>query len=157
MNKYASFGRQATALVREIGSAVSPSMPVPDAVDVGSLLWAVVDYADEHLEVIKDRLRREARPRGTGPHVFDGNGTARCQVVVPQPSPSVPDAKSLKDALDQATFDELFDTVVSYKPKADFANRLLGLPESQQRVILQRVRLSDPTPRVSFKTRESGH
>jgi hypothetical protein len=66
------------------------------------------------------------------------------------------DPRSLKETLGQDAFDDLFDTTVSYKPKADFYTRILALPESQQKAILQRVALSDPTPRVSFKVREGG-
>ena len=153
MNKYATFGRQATALVRELASAASPSAPLNDVVDIGTVLWDLSEAADDALAPIKQRLRDEARQQGQGTCLFAGNGAGRCQVVVPQPQPSVPDAGSLQGILGPA-FDTLFETVVTYKVRPDFAQRLLTLPSDQRQAILQRMKLSDPTPRVSFKTRE---
>jgi len=151
MNKYATFGRQATALVRELAGAASPSAPLVDAVDAGGVLWALSEQADDALTPIKDRLRGEARQQGQGTHLFNGNGGTRCQVTVPTPQSSVTDVATLRDALDPAAFDALFETVVAYKVRPDFAQRLLALPQDQQQAILRRMKMSDPTPRVSFK------
>lgn len=150
MNKYATFGRQATALVRELAGAASPSAPLPDVVDIGTTLWSLSEQVDDSLAPIKERMRSEARQQGQGTCQFVGS-TGRCQVVVPQPQTSVPDAGTLLPILGADTFNALFDTVTTYKPRTDFAQRLLTLPTVQQQAILQRLKMSDPTPRVSFK------
>lgn len=154
MNKYATFGRQATALVRELAGAASPSAPLADVVDAGHALWLMSEQADDALAPIKERLRDEARRQGQGTCVFAGNLTGRCQVVVPQPQPSVHDAAALKAILGPS-FHALFDTVVTYKVRPDFAERLLTLPDDQRQAIFQRMKMVDPTPRVSFKSRET--
>jgi hypothetical protein len=71
-------------------------------------------------------------------------------VTIQPPVQTIDNPEALKDLLG-TSFHGLFDTVTTYKPKPDFAHRLMALDPEQQRAILQRVRMNDPTPRVSFR------
>lgn len=153
MNKTATLRRQAVALVREIADEGKAEQDTALLVDIGHALWLVSDEAERAIAPLKDRLRDEAKKVGEEIVLLRGYSGQPCKVVVSKPIPSVPRADDLKPLLGD-TFDLLFETVTTYRIRENFADILLTLPTEQQQAILRRMKMIDPTPRVSFKVRE---
>lgn len=153
MNKTATLRRQAVALVREIADEGKAEQDTALLVDIGHALWLVSDEAERAITPFKDRLRDEAKKVGDEIVLLRGFSGQPCKVVVSKPIPTVPRADALKPLLGDA-FDLLFETVTTYKVRENFADTLLTLPTEQQQAILRRMKMIDPTPRVSFKVRE---
>ena len=153
MHKTATFRRQALVLVRELADEASAVQETAQLVDIGHALWSISDEADRCLDPIKERLRETAKTRHEDNVLIRGESGQACKVVVPKPTPMVPHAEDLKEVLGES-FDLLFDTVTTYRVREGFAERLLALPTEQQQAILRRMKMLDPTPRVSFKVRE---
>jgi hypothetical protein len=152
MSNVAYLGRQAAALVKQLTSAASPSAPLPDVVDVGVILWSLSDSLKDALDEVKQRMRTEAAKRGGTTCLLDAP-LGVCQVVTNPPVPVVANIQPLRDALG-ADFDKLFESTLTYKVRPDFTQRLLTLSPSVQQAVLQRLKMPDPTPRVSFRARD---
>jgi hypothetical protein len=121
-------------------------------IDIGYALWSVSDSASTELGQVKGMVRAVARKDGASSVQFEGSTNARCQVTIQPPAATFSHTSTAELALILGNdFGSLFDTVVTHKPRSDFAERMLALPVDQQQAILQRMRMTDPTPRVSFK------
>jgi len=149
MKRHLDAGNDAIALVTDLGSRVSPDN-LPEVVDVGAALWVLTEYAGNHLDTVKGILRDHARKQGFGTHLITGTGTNRCQVVVAEPTATISNPEDLRPLLGD-TFHWLFAATTTYKPRSNFMQRVLELPEGPRKIVLQHLKMLDATPRVSFK------
>ena len=151
MIRYTEVGLRTKTLVHELACTDIPNLPIGQVVEIGNALWTVSHKASAALDKVKIRLREEARKLGQTTQ-FDGVDGACCQVLIQPPQSKVDKPDDLKETLGPA-FDTLFETIVTYKLREDFEDRLLTLPSEQQQAILQRLQMVDQTPRVSFSQR----
>jgi len=148
-SKYVTLGKEIAAGVRELALGVEQEAPRGRVVDIGHYLWRLADLTDSTLEKVKERMREEARKEGQTT-TFVGDSGTRCRVLIDPPRPHVVKPEQLKDVLGPV-FEDLFETVVSYRLREGFDEKLLTLSPEQRQAILQRLQMPDPTPRVSFK------
>jgi hypothetical protein len=127
------------------------------SVEIGSILWFLGDAIGSVLDGIKKDLRAEASTQlggGTGTASFDGTDLGTASVNVPKASLRVPKGKDL-DAIKSAIggdFTLFFEEVTTYKPRAEFDERVTNLTNPlHQQILLNSIERVEPTPRVSFR------
>jgi len=132
------------------------TLSLDDQIILGQRLWAARKRAEEALDPIKDNLRAEAvKQTGGKPGAahLDATDGSRCTVSIPQPSLQVKkdaDMAGLKTLLGGA-FNDLFEEVVTYKPRKDLQTTAPTLPPDQTKAVLGAVERVEPTPKVFFK------
>ncbi len=129
-----------------------PTMSLDDLVAFGQRVWWLNKRLTKVMIPIKNRIRDFAK---------DGDGTQKFlsvdgsqAIVSPQPATLVMrkdvDIDQIKVALGDV-FDQVFDTVVTYKPKKDIHDQVACLSSDQISVIMSVVDMTDTTPKVAFK------
>jgi hypothetical protein len=146
--------KQALGLVKQLGRGQGHgTISTPEAVALGQRLWWIIKHASGVLDDLKTRFRQEAALIGPGTQRLTGDDGSHCMIHPEAPSLEVNkdlDIPQLKEAL-QGSFDDFFETVVSYKPRRDFREQIAAAkPEIQSR-LLQSVTLHNRQARVVFK------
>lgn len=130
-------------------------------VEIGSVLWYLGDAISAALNAVKKDLREEAASQlggGTGTASFDGTDLGTASVNVPKASLRVPKGKKIDDikAAIGSDFSLFFEEVTTYKPRAQFDERVTGLTNPlHQQILLNAVERVEPTPRVSFRRNDA--
>jgi len=138
-------------------SADLKDAPLERKVEVGSVLWQLVNRAKEVLDEIKADVRAAAlaeREGEVGASVIDGNDLGSATVNIQKPRLEVPkshDMAPIKKVLGDR-FSLFFDENTTYKPTKEFESRVEAVSdELEQNILLESVTTKDPTPRVSFR------
>lgn len=133
------------------------TMPLDQLVALGQRLWWVVKRANQILDEIKERLRKEATQfpdRGTATHRFESPEDDTHSLVIPSSAhltiSKATDIDKLKADLGPL-FDDYFDTVVTYKPRKDFQIAVRKCNPDVQATLLGAVNVNQRTSRVVFK------
>jgi hypothetical protein len=128
-------------------------LSLKDQVELGQILWRVINRAQEALEPLKDSLREEGQERQgvtPGRQFLSGRSrNSRCTVTIPPPSiklRSDVDIGALRKALGH-DFEAFFNVVVT--PRREFADRAAERPDLLQELTKAVDTVTDK-PRVSF-------
>lgn len=132
--------------------------PVARKVEVGSVLWDVDERIVEVLAKIKESLRVEAIQRldgGFGNCTIDGDDLGEASVRVLEAALRVPRGKNIEDikrALGPDFFGLFFEEVVTYKPRAEYEERVLAVENPlHKKILLGCIERVEQTPRVAFR------
>lgn len=126
-------------------------------VEIGSVLWSLGDQIETILDHIKQTLRTEANTQlggQSGTATFEGTDLGSASVNIPKASLRVPKGKKIDDIKSAigSDFTLFFEEVVSYKPRAEFDERVTALKNPlHQQILLTSVERVEATPRVSFR------
>jgi hypothetical protein len=126
-----------------------------EVVEIGSILWGLIDQAGKAMDPIKEALRLETlnQTNGEGSQTFSGiSPNSSCTVRVPRPTLKVgkkADIEAIRTLLG-SRFDKLFSTATSYKPAKDFEDKVFMLNQDEIDTVMGIIERVENTPRVSF-------
>jgi len=146
------------AALSELDKISPESLNLEETVEIGHILWKLIQQANKHFTGIKARLRNTAlamTENAPGVAHMDGTDHAQATVTIPNPEFVVrkdADPEDIETALggaEKVLF--LFDIRTTFKPRREFENKLPTLTDAQREKLLNLMDLKSPTPRVSFK------
>jgi len=126
-----------------------------EVVEIGSILWGLIDQAGKAMDPIKEALRLETMNQtgGEGSQTFNGvSPGSSCTVRVPRPTLKIAkkaDIEGIRTLLG-ARFDKLFSTATNYKPAKDFEDKVFMLNQDEIDTVMGIIERVENTPRVSF-------
>ena len=128
------------------------------SVEVGTLLWDLINAADKALKEIKKTCRQEAweaQKGAVGTHVIDGSDLGEASVNIPQAVWKLKKGKDI-DGLKSAmgsNFSLFFEETVTFKPRSEWDTLVSqpGVDPLHKQLLMDAVNREEPTPRVSFR------
>jgi hypothetical protein len=139
-------------------SASLDEATVARKVEIGSVLWDIDERIGEVLAKIKESLRIEAQRRldgRLGNCTIDGDDLGEVSVRVLEAALRVPRGKNIEDikrALGPEFFGLFFEEVTTYKPRAEYEERVLAVQNPLHRqILLNCIERVEQTPRVAFR------
>lgn len=126
-------------------------------VEIGSVLWQLVDRVSDVLDQIKQDVRvvAVAELKGQVGHtILEGDDLGEATVTIPEASLRVPKGTNLDDLKKVlgSDFGLFFEEVLTIKPRKEFEERVTALTNPlHQQILHNSVARVEPTPRVSFK------
>lgn len=146
-----------TRRLTEATKIVLPQLDAQTRVEVGQKLWNLSRLAAMALEPIKTSLRDEAvkrRKGASGTVQFTAPDGSKCSVNIPTPSLGIrrgTDMRMLKNLLGDQ-FDDLFETITTYKPRGKLQAKTAALADPDHRkTVLESLDVNPGTPRVFFE------
>jgi hypothetical protein len=126
-------------------------------VEIGSVLWQLVDRVGDVLDEIKQDMRVVAvtELKGQVGHTtLEGDDLGEATVTIPKASLRVPRGTNLDDLkrVLGSDFGLFFEETLTIKPRTEFEERAMALTNPlHQQILHNSVARVEPTPRVSFK------
>lgn len=144
--------------ITNLKKMVSVSEDIEFSVEVGSLLWDLINAADDALKEIKKSCREEAwgvLGGATGTHTIEGSDLGEASVNIPKAVWKLKKGKDV-DALKMAmgsNFALFFEEITTHKPRSQWDDLVAGgnVEPLHKQLLMDAVNREEPTPRVSFK------
>lgn len=135
--------------------------PLEERIELGLILWQTINKARKAIGPVKSDLREHAlriRDGQCSQVCITGHGTARCRVVIPEPTLRLredADIAQLKTVLGDG-FNAIFEERTRYLPRKEALNQRLSLRtgSAAQELLLNSLRQYEPTPRVYLEACE---
>lgn len=154
--------RQAHEMLMQSIDTLRQKMATTDdvalTVEIGSLLWDLINAADKALKEVKIVCRQEAWKAlqgQVGTHTLEGTDLGEATVNIPKAQWKLKkgkDVDGLKTAMG-SNFSLFFEEVVTHKPRSEWDKLVSspGVDPLHKQLLMDSVNREEPTPRVSFR------